>query len=141
MGVCYWHYVALILCATGTTKGSKYADGKEASSLHDAWVVKPRPSFSKVDLLYLNASAVNQDMLVTPDGHEYTYQVNYLSHFYIVHQMLARGLFAPDARIIITQTKDVLSGPKRSWPGPEMLLDPAAALKRAAGEPTGQLTH
>ena len=102
--------------------------------------MKPRPSFSKVDLLYLNAQAVTQDMLVTPDGHEYTHQVNYLSHFYIVHQMLARGLLAPDARIIITQTEDVLSGSKRSWPGTEMLLDPAAALKRAAGEPIDQLS-
>ena len=42
-------------------------------------------------------------MLLTPDGHEYTYQVNYLAHFYIVHQMLLRGLLAPDARIVITQ--------------------------------------
>lgn len=55
--------------------------------------------------------------------------------------MLARGLLAPDARIIITQTEDVLTGSKRSWPGPEMLEDPAAALKRTAGEPTDQLTQ
>ena len=48
--------------------------------------------------------------------------------------MLMRGLLARDARIIITQSEDVLSGPKRTWPRPEVLVDPAASLKATAGE-------
>lgn len=102
----------------------------------EAWVVKQRPSFSQVDLLYLNAGVFEQDVALTVDGHEYTHQVNYLAHFYIAHEMIARGLLAADARIIITQTENALEGPKRSWPKPdknglwaEVFPDPAAKMK------------
>ena len=52
-----------------------------------------------------------------------------------------RGLLAHDARIIITQQEGVLSGPKRTWPLPEVLVDPAASLKATAGEHPDKVTR
>ena len=117
-------------------KGGKYSKKKRQSEapVHDAWAVKHRPSFSKVDLLYLNAGVTDHDVALTPDGHDYSYQVNYLAHFYITHELIARGLLAPDARVVVTQTETAALGPKRSWPQPDVLGDPGANLKAAAGE-------
>jgi NAD(P)-dependent dehydrogenase (short-subunit alcohol dehydrogenase family) len=62
-----------------------------------------------LDLVFLNAGIFNLPFVLTPEGHERTYAVNYLGHFLLVHGLLSRGLLAPNARIVATSSEGLKS--------------------------------
>jgi NAD(P)-dependent dehydrogenase (short-subunit alcohol dehydrogenase family) len=61
-----------------------------------------------IDLAFLNAGIFNLPFQLTAEGHERTYAVNYLAHFLIVHELAARNLLAPRARIVATSSEGLL---------------------------------
>jgi NAD(P)-dependent dehydrogenase (short-subunit alcohol dehydrogenase family) len=54
----------------------------------------------RIDVLINNAGAFFSRFHSTADGIEATYQVNYLSRFFLVNELLAKGLIKDGARII-----------------------------------------
>ncbi|KAE8202143.1 hypothetical protein A4X06_0g3081 [Tilletia controversa] len=65
----------------------------------------------KIDLLFLNAgigAPTIHEELLTEDGFELTYQVNFLGHFLLLY--LLRSHLAPDARVLSTSSVGSLGG-------------------------------
>jgi WW domain-containing oxidoreductase len=56
--------------------------------------------FQRLDMLILNAGIFGHDHEITEDGIELTFQVNYLSHFYLAHLLKDSLKRAPKPKII-----------------------------------------
>jgi NAD(P)-dependent dehydrogenase (short-subunit alcohol dehydrogenase family) len=66
---------------------------------------------TKISYLFLNAGfpgAASEDF--TEDGHELTYQTNFLSSFLMTHLLLSRHLLANNAKIILTASTGQYGG-------------------------------
>ena len=57
----------------------------------------------EIDILINNAGVLSApDFIKTKDGFEFSYQVNFLSHFLIIRLMMSRGIFNPELVVNIS---------------------------------------
>lgn len=64
-----------------------------------------------VDFVFLNAGVFGIPVQITQEGHEYTYATNYLSHFYMIHELLNARVIALDAKVIATISEGAYKNP------------------------------
>lgn len=57
------------------------------------------------DFVFLNAGVFGRPFELTNEGFEYTYAVNYLSHFLLLHELALADRLRQGARVIVTQTE------------------------------------
>ncbi|WP_250030959.1 SDR family NAD(P)-dependent oxidoreductase [Paractinoplanes maris] len=65
---------------------------------------------TRVDVLVHNAGAAFPHYAETPDGAERTHALNHLASFQLTHRLLAAGLLAPRARVIVIASDLVSRG-------------------------------
>ena len=64
-------------------------------------------AYERIDILANNAGAIFTSRITSTDGHEMTFQVNYLAPFLLTNLLLARLAAAPDGARVINTASDV----------------------------------
>ena len=77
------------------------------------------PAHSRLDVLVNNAGIATRDRRLTEDGHELTWQTNFLSHFLLTRLLLPALKAAPKPRIVNVSSEGHRSG-RLDWENLEL---------------------
>ncbi|MCG8380036.1 MAG: SDR family NAD(P)-dependent oxidoreductase, partial [Proteobacteria bacterium] len=88
-----------------------------------------------VDFVFLNAGVFGLPFQLTKEKNEYTYATNYLSHFYLVHELLSKRVIALDGKIIATISEGAYKNPF-ARANLRMLSDPEGLAGRSLMQKT-----
>ncbi|XP_071749487.1 WW domain-containing oxidoreductase [Lepeophtheirus salmonis] len=71
----------------------------------DAFVLKFKSLFDKLDVLVLNAGVFGLSYYLTVDGFEQTFQINFLSHLYLAYALRRSLIRASSPKIVIVSSE------------------------------------